>query len=425
VRGLSCGRDGGRAEMIALLLALLAAAPEPRQKLLPGAEGKLCIGCHGDFQTLLEKPFVHTPVKGQSCIGCHDPHASRHGKLLSSDRNQICLRCHAGVAPATAKSVHKPVAEGACVSCHDPHAFDNKFQLLKPGAEACASCHQTIVDAAARARHKHLAGDRSSCTTCHDPHGSDKAQKLLKAEDPALCLGCHKPGKPLVKTHAGYPVQKARCTTCHDPHGSNQPGMLYANVHKPLASRQCGECHFAPTAANPFETRLTGAPLCKTCHGAQMSRMLAEPQLHWAVVDEKACLNCHSPHASRERGLLAGSMTQVCSACHADTVARQKRSPTAHKPVADGDCTTCHEAHSSANVLLMKKPEIVPVCGKCHDWTKHQSHPIGAKLKDPRNPNLRVDCLSCHRAHGTEFKHLSPYATTTDLCTKCHKQFTR
>jgi predicted CXXCH cytochrome family protein len=201
--------------------------------------------------------------------------------------------------------------------------------------------------------------------------------------------------------------------------------MLYANVHKPLATRQCGECHEPAGSKKPFETKASGAALCKTCHSAQMARMLKEPEVHWAVVDQKACLNCHNPHASRTRGLIEGSMTQACGRCHEDTLARQAHSPTRHPPVAEGECTTCHEAHSSANPLLMKKADMAPTCNACHDYAKHQSHPIGAKLKDPRNPNLSMTCLSCHRAHGTEYKHLMPTATTTDLCTKCHKQFAR
>ena len=71
------------------------------------------------------------------------------------------------------------------------------------------------------------------------------------------------------------------------------------------------------------------------------------------------------------------------------------------------------------------KPDIVETCGKCHDWLKHSSHPMGEKFADPRNKNLRLQCLSCHRSHGTEYKHLIPYPVTTELCTKCHEKFKR
>ena len=54
--------------------------------------------------------------------------------------------------------------------------------------------------------------------------------------------------------------------------------------------------------------------------------------------------------------------------------------------------------------------------------------PAGAAphgIRDGRNRNFGVDCLSCHRAHGTEYKHLALYATSTELCTKCHEQYKR
>ena len=74
---------------------------------------------------------------------------------------------------------------------------------------------------------------------------------------------------------------------------------------------------------------------------------------------------------------------------------------------------------------MLANPDIVEGCGTCHDWLKHSSHPMGAKCMDPRNKNLQVQCLSCHRAHGTEYKHMMPYPTTSDTCTKCHEKFKR
>jgi predicted CXXCH cytochrome family protein len=50
---------------------------------------------------------------------------------------------------------------------------------------------------------------------------------------------------------------------------------------------------------------------------------------------------------------------------------------------------------------------------------------MGEKYADSRNKNLRMDCLSCHRAHGTGFRHMITFPTVTDLCVQCHKQFRR
>jgi predicted CXXCH cytochrome family protein len=96
-----------------------------------------------------------------------------------------------------------------------------------------------------------------------------------------------------------------------------------------------------------------------------------------------------------------------------------------HKPIQEGACTACHLPHSSDRVYLMKPGSTIDVCGTCHDWLKHSSHPMGEKLVDPRNRNLRVDCLSCHWSHGTGYRYLLPYPTVTDLCVQCHKQFRR
>jgi predicted CXXCH cytochrome family protein len=412
------------APLLIVVAVLTPAQKAARFKLQPGADGKVCFECHADFQQKLKKSFVHTPVKGGDCTSCHNPHASEHGKLLATDEKQICRTCHDDLVPKQAKSVHPPVAAGNCVGCHDPHASDNKFELSRAGVETCGSCHTGISDRWRQVRVKH-AGAAGSCGACHEVHASAEAEHLLKGEEPALCLRCHKPDKSFAARHMGYPVQKAACTSCHDPHGSDKPGMLYNTVHKPLANRQCRECHAPPGSPASFATKVAGPALCKTCHAQQMAQMLDKPQVHWAVVDEKACLNCHNPHASRLRGLVRGNMRQTCGACHADTVARQDRSPTKHKPVQDGECTACHSPHSSEVALLMKRPDTVQICGTCHDWQKHSTHPIGDKLKDPRNRNLTMNCLSCHRAHGTEYQHMTPYPTTTELCTKCHVQFKR
>jgi predicted CXXCH cytochrome family protein len=118
-------------------------------------------------------------------------------------------------------------------------------------------------------------------------------------------------------------------------------------------------------------------------------------------------------------------MDALCGTCHADTIGRQARSPTKHAPVRDGNCTSCHDPHSSDNLLMLKDADVIEGCGRCHDWQKHATHPIGEKTKDPRNRNLTLDCLSCHRAHGTEYKSMLPYPSTTDLCTKCHREYKR
>jgi predicted CXXCH cytochrome family protein len=416
----------------ALLLALAAAAvpasvlaQASKFKLKPGATGQACLECHAAFEDLLKKPSVHTPVKAKQCTSCHNPHASNHAKLLDADAGKVCLDCHGGLVPASAKSVHKPVAETRCMGCHDPHASANKQNLVKPVGELCASCHKKITDGAAKAKFKHRPVEQG-CTTCHDPHASAAAPGILKKAVPALCVGCHKVDRPIfAKQHLGYNVSKSDCVSCHDPHGSGRRGILYDQVHAPVAKGMCAQCHEAPGSANPFQTKQAGMTLCKGCHNQKVNDIVGKNRVHAPALEGQGCLTCHSPHASKAKGLLRGDTLAVCGSCHADTLKRQALSPSKHKPVQDGDCTACHDPHSSNAPLMFVKASPVEMCGACHDWLQHSSHPMGEKAKDPRNRNLTVQCLSCHRGHGTEFKKMLPYPTQTDLCVKCHEKYKR
>src|SRR5262245_28564297 len=80
---------------------------ESRFHLKPGAAGKVCLDCHSDFQDVMKRPFVHTPVKTGQCIGCHSPHAAEHGKLLAASPDEVCATCHEKMIPEGAASVHQ------------------------------------------------------------------------------------------------------------------------------------------------------------------------------------------------------------------------------------------------------------------------------------------------------------------------------
>ena len=429
--------------LMAALLGPLAASGQNPFKLKPGAEGKVCLGCHTDFEEKLKSKFVHTPVKTEECSGCHNPHTSRHGKLLFASPTKICFRCHEKIIPDKAVSSHKIASAGECVKCHDPHASDNKGNLKLAGNTLCIGCHKDIADTVTKVKFKHApVGD--GCLNCHDPHASTAAPHLLRKPVPTLCLDCHDPTAPnFVRRHANYPVATANCSSCHSPHGSNTAGLLFDTVHAPVASLRCNQCHEAPTSPTPFSTRRPGFELCRGCHGPMLNETLSKNRIHWPLVDKVGCLNCHEPHAARMPKLLSQDLNALCGRCHVDTLNKQAKlaekerqenlaakgqvikGALTHKPIQEGDCTACHLPHSSDRVYLMKEASIVDGCGTCHDWLKHSSHPMGEKLVDPRNKNLRVNCLSCHRSHGTGYRYMIPYPTETDLCVQCHKQFRR
>ena len=411
--------------VVLLSVASVARSQQNPYRLKEPDQKKLCLTCHTDFDQKLKSRFVHTPVKAGDCSGCHDPHVSSHGKLLADEPREVCARCHDGIIPAKARSTHKVVADGDCQKCHDPHGSDNPANLVAKGNDLCFSCHKELGDAVKNAKFKHGPVEQG-CLTCHGPHGSDKAERLLKSAVPALCVNCHKPDTPaFTARHMKYPVGKADCTTCHDPHGSNQPALLQNTVHPPLRNGSCNQCHEAADSATPFATKRNSFELCKGCHSEAVNTMMGKRRLHWPVADKKGCVNCHNPHASKQDKLLKTDTAQLCGSCHADTLKRIAATPVKHVPVDTGACTACHSPHASEGVHLVDQPSIVKLCANCHDYDAHSAHPIGEKAIDPRNKNLRVDCLSCHKAHGTEFKWMLLAATNVELCTQCHKKYMR
>jgi predicted CXXCH cytochrome family protein len=106
-------------------------------------------------------------------------------------------------------------------------------------------------------------------------------------------------------------------------------------------------------------------------------------------------------------------------------VARQARSQTEHPPIAEGACNECHSPHSSDNPFLATEATTIELCAKCHEWQSHSTHPIGEKIVDPRNANVTLQCLSCHRTHGTEYEHFLYFETTDETCIQCHSGLRR
>jgi predicted CXXCH cytochrome family protein len=186
----------------------------------------------------------------------------------------------------------------------------------------------------------------------------------------------------------------------------------------------CAQCHATADSAEPLATKRVGAALCRGCHNELVGETYSKNRVHWPVVDQRACANCHNPHASANAKLLREPEIQLCGSCHQDAIRRQERSVTAHPPIADGECSTCHAPHAS-NVTYLLASNQFDLCGTCHDWKGHSAHPLGEEAVDPRNANLTLDCLSCHRTHGSPIEHLAHYDTKRDLCVECHGGFSR
>ena len=221
------------------------------------------------------------------------------------------------------------------------------------------------------------------------------------------------------------------CATCHAAVASafaeTRHGR-YAASGRAAEPVNCSSCHVgaAEHAASPMQRRplspATGPAAevnaaCLSCHerGAQA---------HWeGSAHERAgtrCTACHSVHeqhpAASARGVTAsgaGATTQRCLTCHRGMRASLNARST--HPLRDGqmECSSCHDPHGGTGEHLLKQASVNDLCYTCH--------------QDQRGPFLwehapvREDCLSCHRAHSSNYPSMLQ-ARTTQLCQSCHQQ---
>jgi DmsE family decaheme c-type cytochrome len=172
------------------------------------------------------------------------------------------------------------------------------------------------------------------------------------------------------------------CTDCHSPH--------HAKTAKALLSQKQPE-------------------LCYGCH-AQQKAEFNKPFHHRVNEGLVTCGDCHNMHGGVNGRSLrsAKQQDQVCFKCHTD-----KQGPWVfeHAPVRTDGCSSCHTAHGSNNVRLLKVNSVASLCLQCHTRSVTQtSKESGTPIANPvpnngNNHNLTsryYECTLCHTGiHGS------------------------
>ncbi len=368
----------------------------------------VCLDCHDD--PIAGRKHVHAPVASGDCQACHNPHAAAGEHLFAGSVGESCYGCHEpqALAPVPALA-HAPLREGRCEACHDGHASNQPALLRQSAGTLCLSCHAELGDPAQGKAHAPVA--RGDCSVCHDAHGSAEPA-MLKRALPGLCLDCHKLGAAGMSTaHRGFDLAGADCAGCHEPHRSRLPALgRQGSVHTPYAERRCADCHAGSKAPAKPEREL-----CLGCHRS-LGEELKTGRVHPALEQGAACSNCHVPHAAAQPWLLAKEQGALCGRCHAEQQDALASAAFAHPPGPRGLCASCHDPHAESTEQLGPTPEL---CSKCHDFSKHVSHPLGAGVLDPRTGE-ELGCLSCHAAHGSVQKYFLLDDPHGRLCVQCH-----
>ncbi len=204
-----------------------------------------------------------------------------------------------------------------------------------------------------------------------------------------LCYTCHvKEKERLSLVHTHTPIAEGRCNGCHEPHVSRQNSLLKTTADK----------------------------ICLDCHSGFLEGQ-KEGYLH-PLSQKGACLTCHDPHASIYYRALRMSSDLVCLAngCHDSIIKHMKKSRIVHKPLNDGKCIACHNAHGSKLAHYLKC-SAGSLCLFCHEEMKGRIEEEGVTV---HSPIQQGECLRCHSGHDSAYQGLL-LAQGKDLCIPCHE----
>lgn len=193
----------------------------------------------------------------------------------------------------------------------------------------------------------------------------------------ALSAGCdrHTKHKVLTFFFTGVPPlegeQNTASASTQGKTGKHAP-VVTAFIHGPKAAGQCYQCHetsnslqFKGTGGKPLrsfgKSRRTGITgrlvtplkdLCTECHTSKSAESvyMKELWLHGPVASGN-CTACHDPHSSSyEYMLLEGRSPDLCTRCHTGEFMLITEDHT-----ASSECVSCHNAHMGKNRFLLKK----------------------------------------------------------------------
>jgi len=257
----------------------------------------------------------------------------------------------------------------------------------------------------------HSAFEDGDCSICHQNKDA-KNPGPLKGPVNALCMDCHDDIEKLMSLKFSHNAAKESCVSCHNPHNSKLKKLLVEET----------------------ET------LCLSCH-EDIKKLASQSKVkHQALEEGAKCANCHNPHAAKIEHLLIAKPYDLCVTCHGKDGVQDRDgkkltnmktlladNPEWHGPVADKDCSACHNPHGGENFRLLNHeypaefysaydPKKYGLCFDCHEESMVASAST-TTLTQFRNgaTNLHFlhvnkaergrTCRACHEVHAAKQKH--------------------
>jgi predicted CXXCH cytochrome family protein len=150
--------------------------------------------------------------------------------------------------------------------------------------------------------------------------------------------------------------------------------------------------------------------ICLKCHDA-FKETLKSLFVHTPAKNGE-CSGCHNPHTSSHGELLDVEPGRICFSCHRDLIS--DKAGKAHMTVLKNRCLICHDPHASDyRFILVKKGN--ELCAECHRDIDEMS-----RLTKFTHTPAGENCMQCHNPHGsTEFAYLLKNDIPA-LCMECH-----
>lgn len=317
--------------------------------------------------------------------------------LTRTDYGVDCLSsgCHSALRKTP--WVHAPVSVGACDTCHvlEGTPEEHRFSDAPPEQGTCLHCHQIDPKLAGA----HVAFTETDCVVCHDPHGATMSTLLRHPDPSTLCASCH---PVLAPDASGLAASEARHPLPEPPH-----------AHTPFGEGRCVDCHTAHHSEAAHLLKVDETRLCRSCHEPVWEAVAQQAFVHEPVLEN--CRNCHGAHGGENARLLNAQTFDLCTGCHEDVrTSLATEGVHAHSAVTDGEsCLTCHLGHGGPTETLVRSPES-DACFSCHSEVVTTDDgrtiaDIAAQLEGRsvlHGPIADGECSGCHQPHGSEHDHL-------------------
>jgi predicted CXXCH cytochrome family protein len=155
--------------------------------------------------------------------------------------------------------------------------------------------------------------------------------------------------------------------------------------------------------------------MCLDCH-TSIKKTLDNIGFKHSPVAEGECTACHNPHGSKLEYQLLSQPNDLCLSCHERIITTKDRK--GHIAMENGSCLSCHTSHYSElkGLMVGKDPAI---CKQCH------SDDTERLISVHRQPLDKISaCMSCHEHHVAEkpgmLKLISHDPFTHGNCEACH-----